>query len=156
MSAAPNNRHSMPSAPTYPTACRNVLPPTRLPARIKAGQNPRVAVCFKTAALSLRCTAKKLQTAWDGWKACGRRLVRKFRPWAPKNTTTFLPPFPTCRTWLPLPMSTLWLTIRTAKTTSPMPPPAFATLPASPPVILPFGPTSAWPTALLCSNWPAI
>ena len=28
----------------------------------------------------------------------------------------------------------------------------FATLPASPPVILPFGPTSAWPTALLCSN----
>ena len=58
-----NNRHSMPSAPTYPTACRNVLPPTRLPARIKAGQNPRVAVCFKTAALSLPCTAKRLQTA---------------------------------------------------------------------------------------------
>ena len=29
MSAAPNNRHSMPSAPTYPTAWRNVLLPTR-------------------------------------------------------------------------------------------------------------------------------
>ena len=29
MSAAPNNRHSMPSAPTCPSACRNVLPPTR-------------------------------------------------------------------------------------------------------------------------------
>ena len=39
------------------------LPPTRLPVRIKAGQNPRVAVCFKTAALSLRYTAKRFQTA---------------------------------------------------------------------------------------------